>query len=240
MPRTALPKMYLRIDPNLDRAKADTRWDFIRLLCEANRQTRRGRFKSRALFDGLLGRAAARRLIEAGDAVERASGEVVVPGWEEWQEGDITVAERQRRIRARRDEQRDNGVTSPLLDRIQTPLSSTTRSSPDEGVGRGASANGADGPSPVEIALHSLLAPRTATPNQVSLVEDLDHELGGGLVLATIENLLDERPERNAFGALKAQLLEQKAAMRPQRNGHAIGPPRNRANDYDALTDGPP
>lgn len=102
--RGQLPKAYLRIDPNIDRHKADTQWAFIRLLCEANRQPRRGRFKSRAYFDGLMGKAAAKRLLVAGDAIEMGNGEVLVPGWEEWQEGDVTVAERQRRIRQRRDE----------------------------------------------------------------------------------------------------------------------------------------
>jgi hypothetical protein len=123
-----LPKAYLRIDPDIDRAKADTRWDFVRLLCEANRQPARGQFKTRALFDAVIGRSSARRLLAAGDAVELDSGKVVVPGWDEWQEGDVTVAERQRRIRSRRDNgvsqplpHRDTTVTSPLLNRIPTP-----------------------------------------------------------------------------------------------------------------------
>jgi hypothetical protein len=159
--RTQLPKLYLRIDPNVDRAKADTQWAFIRLLCEANRQPRRGRFKNRALFDGLLGKAAARKLIAAGDAVETRSGEVIVPGWDEWQEGDVTVAERQRRIRERRrtaspdrDEDRDAAVTPPLLNRIPTPspYTSTSRGTQVEGeralgerAGAQASGNADDG-----------------------------------------------------------------------------------------------
>lgn len=104
MPTTKgqLPKAYLRLDPNVDRSKVETLRDFIRLLCEANRQPRRGRFKSRRLLEALLGKTSTRRLLDAGDVVELASGECVVPGWDEWQEGDATVAERQRRIRARR------------------------------------------------------------------------------------------------------------------------------------------
>ncbi|MCC6312229.1 MAG: hypothetical protein IT345_15135 [Trueperaceae bacterium] len=146
--RGQLPKAYLRLDPNIDRAKADTQWAFIRLLCEANRQPRRGRFKNRAVFDGIMGRAAARKLIEAGDAVERPSGEVVVPGWDEWQEGDVTVAERQRRIRQRR----ESAVIPPLHDRIPTPEasapSSTTREGSSKALGEGVRQQGSKAPAP--------------------------------------------------------------------------------------------
>jgi hypothetical protein len=232
MPRSTLPKAYLRIDPNIDRAKADTQWAFIRLLCEANRQPRRGQFKSRALFDNLFGKATARKLLAAGDAVEQETGEVMVPGWNEWQEGDYTVGDRMRRMRDRR----NNGVSSPSPHRIAPSPSTSSRGSTDKGVGQRASSD-AD-ISPIEVALSQLMR-RSPAPRQLSTVEEMADELPAGIALATIENLIDERPERNVYGVLIDQLRDAKEAARPARNGHQrIGPQRNRENDYDALAEG--
>ena len=102
MPKGSLPKAYLRLDPNIDQTHPDNLDGFIRLLCASNRQPVRGRFRSRALVEGVLGRAAVKRLIERGDICQQPDGSWTVPGWSEWQEGDWTVADRQRRIRARR------------------------------------------------------------------------------------------------------------------------------------------
>ena len=107
MVKGQLPKAYLRFDPNIDQTHPDHLDGFIRLLCAANRQTHRGIFRSRAVLDGVLGRPTVKRLIERGDILEEPDGTYSVPGWNEWQEGDWQVAERQRRIRTRRD-----GVTN--------------------------------------------------------------------------------------------------------------------------------
>lgn len=106
-----LPKAYLRVDPNLAFTHPDP-GSFVRLLCLANAQPVRGRFKEWGLLEVGLGAEAAQRLKARGDIVE-VDGRWYVAGWDEWQEGDVTVAERQKRIR----ERRDSTVTPPLLER---------------------------------------------------------------------------------------------------------------------------
>lgn len=110
----SLPKAYLRIDPNLDQTHPDP-GAFVRLLCAAARQPKRGRFKSWALVVSALGRGAAGRLRDLGDL--RADGEAwVVPGWDTWQEGDLTVGERMARFRERH---RNGTVTTPVTEPLQ-------------------------------------------------------------------------------------------------------------------------
>jgi hypothetical protein len=97
-----LPKAYLRIDPNIDQTHPDNLEGFMRLLCVANRQPIRGVFRSREHLIATLGKAGFNRLSARGDVRQQGDGTWLVPGWEEWQEGDHTVAERKRRIRSRR------------------------------------------------------------------------------------------------------------------------------------------
>jgi len=98
--RGNLPKAYLRIDPNLD-ATHPAPGDMVALLCAANRQPKRGYFKSPELAIVVLGRPLYRRCTDRGDLVILRTG-VYVDGWDEWQEGDVNVGERMRRLRARR------------------------------------------------------------------------------------------------------------------------------------------
>ena len=98
--RGQLPKAYLRIDPNLD-STHPAPGDMIALLCEANRQPTRGRFKTPELARSVLGARLYRASIARGDLVQNGSW-VYVDGWEEWQEGDLGVGERMRRLRERR------------------------------------------------------------------------------------------------------------------------------------------
>lgn len=98
--RGQLPKAYLRIDPNLDSTHAAPA-DMIALMCEANRQPKRGLFKSAELAKRVLGPRLFRRCIERGDLIPNGVG-LYVDGWEEWQEHDWTVGERMRRLRGRK------------------------------------------------------------------------------------------------------------------------------------------
>lgn len=98
--RGQLPKAYLRIDPNLD-STHPAPGDMIALLCAANRQPQRGYFKSESVAQMALGRALYRRSIVRGDLRKNGSG-YHVDGWEDWQEGDLNVGERMRRLRERR------------------------------------------------------------------------------------------------------------------------------------------
>ena len=98
--RGQLPKAYLRIDPNLDSTHPSP-GDMVALMCAANRQPKRGRFKTPELAERVLGRALYRRSVERGDLIRQRSA-VYVDGWDEWQEGDFTVGERMTRLRDKR------------------------------------------------------------------------------------------------------------------------------------------
>lgn len=98
--RGQLPKAYLRIDPNLDSTHPAPA-DMVALLCAGNRQPKRGLFKSEELAKAVLGVALYRRCLERGDLRSNGPG-VYIDGWDEWQEGDVNVGERMRRLRARR------------------------------------------------------------------------------------------------------------------------------------------
>ena len=109
MSRDGMPRAYLRIDPNIDHTHPDLA-TFVRLLCAAARQPDRGRFRDRAQLTSLMGKARVHAMYARADVVDLEDGRVYVVGWDEWQEGDLTVAERMRRMRARRS---GNDVTPP-------------------------------------------------------------------------------------------------------------------------------
>jgi hypothetical protein len=98
--RGHLPKAYLRIDPNLD-ATHPAPGDMVALLCAANRQPTRGRFKSEDIARKTLGARLFARSVDRGDLRKNGLG-YVVDGWDVWQEGDFTVGERMARLRAKR------------------------------------------------------------------------------------------------------------------------------------------
>lgn len=117
-----MPRAYIRIDPQLFERKmidqkypASTFSAFVGALCLAESQPTRGVFRDRRVLKALLGRALAPQipvLIERGDLIEDSTGRLRVEGWEHWQEGDLTVADRMRRLRQRKSG--TNGVTPPV------------------------------------------------------------------------------------------------------------------------------
>lgn len=128
MTRGQLPKPYLRLDPDIDQKHPERLDDFIRLMCTANRQVPRGRFRSRAVLESLFGKPLVAWFYARGDVADLDDGKVIVPGWDGWQEGDMTVAERMARLRSK-------AVTTPSLDRdddVSEP--SPDRSTPLKGV----------------------------------------------------------------------------------------------------------
>ena len=102
------PKAYLRMSPNLDQHPDPL--GMVLLLCAANRQTERGRFDAKAIVQRVVGRRRLKAMMERGDIVQLIDGRLYVDGWDEWQEGDLTVADRMRRMRQRRAAKR-NAVT---------------------------------------------------------------------------------------------------------------------------------
>src|SRR3990170_5511927 len=119
-----LPKAYLRIDPNIDQTRPDLA-AYVRLMCAANRQPRRGRFKSLDLIAAIVGRAAAKRYVASGDLILDADGRYYLDGWDPWQEGDLTVGDRVRRLRGRRNPSVSAALPGRFTD-VTEPLQSPT------------------------------------------------------------------------------------------------------------------
>jgi len=127
MPREkgTLPRAYLRIDPNIDQTHEQP-GEMLRLICVAARQPRRGRFKNRTALYSVFGQGAAKRALARGDILDHttpgdcartpeyerfctlALPHLYVEGWDEWQESDLEVGARMRRLRAKK---RRNAVT---------------------------------------------------------------------------------------------------------------------------------
>lgn len=112
-------RAYLRLDPNFADRKAEypdgAHRAYIDTLCFAEQQHPRGRFRSRRLLAVLLGKRGRwiTFLIEHGDLIEMAAGKLYVDGWDEWQEGDVTVSERMKRLRSRR--KGDTPTDTPMV-----------------------------------------------------------------------------------------------------------------------------
>ena len=120
-----LPKAYLRMDPDIDQKHPDNLADFVRLMCASARQRPRGRFANRAVIDAMFGRATVIRFLARGDVVVLADGSLYTTGWDEWQEGDMTVAERVRRTRQRKSialQSRYADVTQSFPEPLLVPL----------------------------------------------------------------------------------------------------------------------
>lgn len=115
-----MTRAYIRKDPRLfERKVVEQAYPmgayatFEAILCLAEEQPERGRFRSERLLRLLLdeprdgvrlgwGRWVA-YLVENHDLVRQPDGSLYVDGWDEWQEGDVTVKERMQRLRGRRD-----------------------------------------------------------------------------------------------------------------------------------------
>jgi hypothetical protein len=102
---------------------------FCALLCLGEEQPERGRFRSERLLRLLLDEPEdgvkvgwgkwVKYLIDHGDLVRQDRGVLYIVGWDEWQEGDFTVAERVARLRKkRRDANAEvtEDVTAPVTD----------------------------------------------------------------------------------------------------------------------------
>lgn len=104
-----MTRAYHRIDPLMDERKSHYSpaqfGAFLKVQLVAGRQGQRGWFRSVPALRGALPAAYARQidfLIAENDLQVCGDGRVYVPGWDEWQEGDWTVAERMARLRNRK------------------------------------------------------------------------------------------------------------------------------------------
>jgi hypothetical protein len=104
-------RAYIRVDPGLyERKVIEDSYPLpafaalVGCFCMAELQPVRGRFRDQSVLRALLGVGSkwVPYLIEQGDLIVQANGSLYVDGWDEWQEGDVTVKERMVRIRNRR------------------------------------------------------------------------------------------------------------------------------------------
>jgi hypothetical protein len=101
-------RAYHRVDPLMDERKSHYTpaqlGAYLKVQLVAGRQSNRGRFRSLEALRMALPAAYARHLdflVAEGDIVVSKT-HVYVDGWDEWQEGDITVRERMARLRNRK------------------------------------------------------------------------------------------------------------------------------------------
>jgi hypothetical protein len=110
-----MTRAYHRVDPLMDERKSDYTpaqfGAFLKVQLVAGRQKRRGWFRSLVALRGTLPAAYARHvqfMVDEGDLEVHEDGSVYVDGWDQWQEGDLTVKDRMAALRNRR---RNNGVS---------------------------------------------------------------------------------------------------------------------------------
>ena len=119
-------RAYHRVDPLMDERKshytAAELGAYLKVQLLAGRQTRRGTFRSVAALRGALPAGYVRYLqflIDEGDLVVRTDGTVYVDGWDEWQEGDLTVRDRMARLR---DRKRNDTVTDTVTPSVTSTV----------------------------------------------------------------------------------------------------------------------
>lgn len=243
MTRGMLPKAYLRVDPNIDQTHPDNLDGFIRLLCAANRQPTRGQFRSRAVLDSLFGKTATDRLIKRKDVREGAGGTIVVPGWEGWQEGDHTVAERMRRLR----DERNNGVTSASPDdpsSVTAPsLDSNSPSEATRRLGNKASSSSAEEgpadkprpPSPAQKVKGWLRDHDIAQPTgwEISKVNELAKRFGPDAVIAAFE----EARSLNAAVTCKNYVRWAEQSLAPDQSPRTVAAPAGHHGNPKEIAD---
>lgn len=220
-------RAYHRVDPLMDERKGHYTpaqlGAFLKVQLLAGRQTARGRFRSVAALRALLPSAYVKHvafLLAEGDLDELTDGTVYVDGWDEWQEGDLTVADRMKALRNRR---RNSTVT----DAVTRPSPSAIRSS--VGVGVGISGESYDSPSTREsfdgrddLEAFLVLRRRAPTPKQRRLLDEvLDrHDLTGPAWAADVMYKHPDDPIGAVLEADKAyraeRIAEAQAAEAPK------------------------
>jgi hypothetical protein len=175
---------------------------FLKVQLVAGRQRTPGRFRSLAALKGAVPAPYLRFidfLLVEGDLVVADDGSVYVDGWEEWQEGDLTVSERMARLRNRK---RNSVVTGSVSNDVTLPsptanASANALSRNGEGYGEGF-----DGRADLEAFL--LVRHRPPTPRQRELMDNYIRvfDVTGP---SRAERIILGHPD-DPIGALKADL----------------------------------
>lgn len=233
-------KAYHRVDPLMDERKGHYSPSqlgcFLKVQLLAGRQTRRGRFRSVEALKGMLPATYARHvafLVEQGDIIPAARhsceldaegpvprGEMYVDGWCEWQEGDLTVGERMKRLRNKR---RNGAVT----DAVTQPSPTAIGVGVGVGVGSPANAGVARDIPPVELAARRLLN-GGGSEKQIDTMLGLVEQLDEGTVLRVLGEW-EQIAVKDRYGGAMAELRELAAHRKKGRRG--VQPTTN----YDRL-----
>jgi len=127
-------RAYHRVDPLMDERRSHYSpaqlGAYLKVQLVAGRQKQRGRFKSMRALTGALPAPYARLvpfLVAQGDLAVEEDGTVRVDGWDEWQEGDLTVRDRMARLRNR---DRNRSVTSTVTETGKSYVQSLDSPSP--------------------------------------------------------------------------------------------------------------
>lgn len=200
-----MSRAYLRLDPAFYERKLDQGYTlpqiaaFVGCLCLAEQQVNRGRFRNVVVLKALLGPGGRQvtTLVERGDLIVDQRGRVYIDGWDEWQEGDVTVPERMRRLRTRK------SVTGDTVTTVTngTPPNVTPRLAEGGAV---QSIGGATRPDNVYEAFR-LLTGNKPDDKERGWLDDLCHDLHRGPVLDAM--YADPEPTRRGFlGRVSRQL----------------------------------
>lgn len=205
---------------------------FNAVLCLAEEQPERGRFRSEKLLRLLLDEPEdgvrlgwgkwVPYLIEHGDLVRQERGVLYVAGWDEWQEGDVTVAERMKRLRSKK----SNGADRNTDIGDDTPPTVTVPSDRGESGGRSRGGSRGVGDAPDDVMRHGLphidpatqAAIETAAGRAITTIhgwpatelDRLTEEHGGELVSQVVGRIVAASPRRPSWeqlvGAARSEL----------------------------------
>lgn len=237
-------KAYHRTDPLMDERKGHYTpaqlGAFVKVQLLAGRQTRRGRFRSAAALKSMLPGTYARHvefLVEQGDVIPATRhaacdqcpegpsprGEVYVDGWDEWQEGDLTVGERMHRLRNKR---RNAGVTGTDDEPSPTAIGVGV------GISVGSRSNERDAREPdrIEIATRRLRN-GSATERQVDTMRGLFEQVADDARCFAVLTEWEHAPIKDRFGSAMAELAQLATERKRSRGSRAVAS----TTSYDTL-----
>jgi hypothetical protein len=216
-------RAYLRVDPAMFERKVIQQEypplayaAYSAILCLADSQPVRGRFRDERLMRALLGPLArqAKVLVERGDVIPASehhecgncptghgcAGQLYVDGWDEWQEGDWQVKERMSRVR----EKKRNGRKRNAGD--------GSESNPTVLAGRGGSVSEAGQPGRYKDAYKAFAHCQGHKPAEAEQkwIDDLSKDFGREIVAAAFYD--DATPSKAGLMGRVSKKLRRRAA----------------------------
>lgn len=252
-------RAYHRTDPLMDDRKSHYSpaqlGAFLKVQLIAGRQTRRGRFRSLAALKAMLPSAYARHiefLMDEGDIIPATRhdpcaqcppgpsprGELYVDGWDEWQEGDLTVGERMKRLRDRkrnadrnadRNGERNSAVTSTDAE----PSPAAIGVGVGIGVSSPASAGDARAPDRIDVATRRLRN-GNATERQIDTMRGLFEQVDDDERCFGVLSEWEHAPVADRYGRALAELRQLADERKRFRGSRAV----RSATRYDDLMEG--